>query len=741
MVTENTESVNKNTEAFVKNKNAVDKLTTAFGKTVTGILQGAPKSFSDAAGPVLKAFGGAGDTIASVMAGAEAYVGVWRALTTRGINFGNELDTMSITAGRANLRLEDLATLAGENAQVFAQLGNTANQGINTFLSRQGVFLQATSGDFLKLRERLELLGMTTDTINERFLQYDAIANVNNIRSNKNDRIRNMRAAEFAEEMDKLSRLTGEQADALAAERADISRQGNIFAFAQSVDEQVRDEVAGTVQRLGKMGGTIGNLATDIITRGFPNPDDPAVMALHSFAPELVQTLHGIRAAAQAGNEAEAKRLQDVAVQQAAALRTNTDVLNMAILGGVNEYTQGLMNIVGDLNKSAEALTTDELVEKFKQQNPGQEATADALAKFRNELIKAEKDMQLTPGTTGGEKALNAYIDGLRTLQFTAATLQTETLKRIFTNIGDISELVAKQAEGVDVSEMVKMAINTSEGALMNLAPTIGMSDEEKELFIAQRNAIIKANELELAAESALANNNKAESDKLTNQAQEILKAVDLPDTTASAIKELISSANQSIASAIEADLVTINAQEVTIDPDMNDEIIQKIIEQLKNSNKFSTGTMGATGQLFKNFGKETFAALHGLEAVVTPSQMQDIVRNSAMGALQAAQASYADQGVANNGTAMLNGMLNTIKTTIVDGGANNNQANASLEALKTAIMNLPGNMRGPMEEALNNTLSQPLTQLVDTSKQNVDMSDRIRKGFTTLSGDYMRGA
>lgn len=740
MVTENTESVNKNTDAFNKNRAAVDKLTTAFGKTVTGILQGAPKSFSDAAGPILKAFGGAGDTIASVMAGAEAYVGVWRDLTTRGINFGNELDTMSITAGRANLRLEDLATLAGENAQVFAQLGNTANQGINTFLSRQGVFLQATNGDFLKLRERLELLGMTTDTINERFLQYDAIANVNNIRSNKFDRIRNMRAAEFAEEMDKLSRLTGEQADALAAERADISRQGNIFAFAQSVDEQVRDEVAGTVQRLGKMGGTIGNLATDIITRGFPNPDDPAVMALHSFAPELVQTLHGIRAAAQAGNEAEAKRLQDVAVQQAAALRTNTDVLNMAILGGVNEYTQGLMNIVSDLNKSAEALTTDELIEKFKQQNPGLEASADALAKFRNELIQAEKDMQLTPGTTGGEKALNAYIDGLRTLQFTAATLQTETLKRIFTNIGDISELVAKQAEGVDVSEMVKMAINTSEGALMNLAPTIGMSDEEKELFIAQRNAIIKANELELAAESALAKGNKDESDKLTNQAQEILKAVDLPDTTASAIKELISSANQSIANAIEADLVTLNAENVIIDGDMNDEIIQNIIEKLK-LNKFSTGTMGATGQLFKNFGKETFAALHGLEAVVTPSQMQDIVRNSAMGALQAAQASYADQGVANNGTAMLNGMLNTIKTTIGDGGANNNQANASLEALKTAIMNLPGNMRGPMEEALNNTLSQPLTQLVDTSKQNVDMSDRIRKGFTTLSGDYMRGA
>ena len=124
---------------------------------------------------------------------------------------------------------------------------------------------------------------------------------------------------------------------------------------------------------------------------------------------------------------------------------------------------------------------------------------------------------------------------------------------------------------------MVNIYTNRAEGALMNLAPTLGMSEEEKELFIAQRNAIIKANELELAAESALAKGNKDESDKLTEQAQEILKAIDLPDTTALAIKELIGSANQSIASAIEANLVEVNADNVIIDGDMNDEIIKKI--------------------------------------------------------------------------------------------------------------------------------------------------------------------
>jgi len=45
-------------------------------------------------------------------------------------------------------------------------------------------------------------------------------------------------------------------------------------------------------------------------------------------------------------------------------------------------------------------------------------------------------------------------------------------------------------------------------------------------------------------------------------------------------------------------------------------------------------GSLGTSGKLFENWGSGTIAELHGLEAVVTPEQMSDIVKNAASGAI-----------------------------------------------------------------------------------------------------------
>jgi hypothetical protein len=45
------------------------------------------------------------------------------------------------------------------------------------------------------------------------------------------------------------------------------------------------------------------------------------------------------------------------------------------------------------------------------------------------------------------------------------------------------------------------------------------------------------------------------------------------------------------------------------------------------------TGTLGVTGSYFENFGSGTPAVLHGTEAVVTPSQMNDIINRTAQAA------------------------------------------------------------------------------------------------------------
>ena len=738
MVENNTESVNKNTDAFNRNRAAVDKLTGAFGKAVAGALQGAPKSFSEATGDLLKVFGGTGENLAKIMSGAEAYVGVWQDLTTRGINFGNNLADMAILAGEANMKLEDLQKIAAENSQVFAQLGASVNTSILDFINIQSKFLQ--DAEFNTLRVSLERLGMTTDTINERFLQFDTISNIRNIRSRMDDTQRNLAATEFAQQMDRLSKLTGEQADALAKEAADISRQGNIFSFTQQINSDIRDEVEGTVQRVGKMGDDIGNLVTDLITRGFPDANDPAARAIYAFAGDLEVATGKLRAAALRGaSETEMARLQEEVVIQAALLRRKKEIQDLAVLGNVTDTTGALQNLITGLNNSAEALSVEAAMEEF-QKAEGRAATLDELITFRINKLKQEQDNQINPDNTASDaqKSLNVYLDGLRALQRTASVLQRETLTTIFSGIAAAASALEAQATGIDPKEAARDTIDSIKGSIQEMTDTLQMDATQLTAYELKNQADIAAAKL-LAVANQLQNQagietNPGDREKLleqvaslTSQATALTEgAEDLSDgrITAETFRSLIGSANESIMSAREVYVTATNVK-------IADSVFNKILG-------YNTGTLGTTGRLFKDFGNETIAALHGLEAVVTPDQMADIVKASAVGALRAAQESYA-QTDARSSTASLTGMLNTVRKTMST--SMDNTQSMDVASLQTAISNLAPQITNGMESALSGTLKQPLSELISVTKEGVEMNSKIRKGVIAMNGDLLRGA
>lgn len=743
MVENNTEAVNKNTESFKKNRAAVDKLTNAFGKAVAGALQGAPKSFSEATGDLLKIFGGTGENLAKVMAGAEAYVGVWQDLTTRGINFGNNLEDMAVLAGNANMKLEDLQKIAAENSQVFAQLGASANTGITQFITAQSTFLKATrDNDFATytLRKSLDRLGMTTDTINERFLQFDTISNIRNIRSRMDDAQRNIAATEFAKQMDRLSKLTGEQADALAKEATDISRQGNIFSFTQQIDARIRDEVEGTVQRVGKMGDNIGNLVSDLITRGFPDSRDPAAKAIYAFSTDLNNAAARLRAAALAGaSEIEMARLQEEVVIEAAKLRNRKDIQDLAVLGNVTDTTGALQDLITGLNNSTETLSVEAAMEEFQKAN-GRAATLDELITFRINKLKQEQDNQINPDNTASDaqKSLNVYLDGLRALQQTASVLQKETLTTIFSGIAAAATALQAQAEGINPEEAARNTIDSIKGTIQEITSTLQMDDAQLTAYELTNEANKKAATL-LNIANQLQNQAGIETDpdvrknlleqvaSLTDQATELKKgAQDLSDgsITAETLRSLLGSARDSIMAARE---VYVTATNVTI----SDAVFNKLLG-------YNTGTLGTTGRLFQNFGNETIAALHGIEAVVTPDQMADIVQSSAVGALRAAQESYA-QTDARSSAASLTGMLNTVRKTMST--SMDNTQSMDVASLQTAISNLAPQITNGMESALSGTLKQPLTELISVTKEGVEMNGKIRKGVIAMNGDLLRGA
>lgn len=738
---DDTEAQRQHTQSVERNKAAFDKLTNAFGAAIAGVLQGAPKTFSDASSEVLNRLGPAAQTLSSVMEGAEQYVGVWQDLTTRGVHFGNEIDNMAIKAGQANMKLSDLAKIVSENSEIFAGLGGSAQSGVERFLRNQQQFFR--SPEYTTTLSRLQQLGMTTDVINERFLQFDTIAAISNMRNRRNDTARNTAAAQFAEEMDRLSKLTGVQADELAKQQAKVARDGQVFAFTQGIaDEESRIALRSTFTRMSLMGDDIGELTKSVITRGMPDPNDPDMRALYSLAPDLVGTLHEIRAAALAQNATEVRRLQDLAAQQAADLQRNRNLLDLGTLGNATGVTNMVQRTLGGIISSAEGMSNDILREAFREEYGREATSADELARYRAQRIEREKNQQTTVNdrSSPGERALNVYLEGLRSLQNVAASLQKSTLEKIFGGIGAAADALKTLANAATGSGTAAQNVDTItmelDQKINNAISTIGMSAEEARAANLRLQAETEAARLDQAAERVASTGDATLARTLREQATELRRQADglgSGNITPNELTQAISSAARTIDTNRN---VIVSAQGNVMINDPN--FVQNLMDAIRRqTDGRSTGSLGAVGKLFENFGQETLTRLHGIEAVVTPDQMQAIVQNSAMGAIRAAQSAYKETSGPNFNSNNLTGMLNTMRKKISE-GSQTNSSTIDLTMLETAIHSLPDRIAQP----ITSEVGRLLTEFEFSTKKLSEIAtntDKTNKNTRNINGDVMR--
>jgi hypothetical protein len=169
------------------------------------------------------------------------------------------------------------------------------------------------------------------------------------------------------------------------------------------------------------------------------------------------------------------------------------------------------------------------------------------------------------------------------------------------------------------------------------------------------------------------------------------------------------------------------------------------------------TGSLGKTGRLFENFGKQTNMLLHGIESVQTPEQTAEIMRHSAIGTAQAFADSLrgmqgmeaaafiktsvvpAIEQMSGSTVQTLGGMLNTLKAT-----STTNTVAAQTQQIDPAIMEqllskLASNIKGPMEEALKG-LKSPMEDFASTAREQLAIQQKQLRGIKGMSGDAMRG-
>ena len=200
----------------------------------------------------------------------------FRQLSQTGANFGKSIVDLRVAAGEAALPLDDFAKLVASNSNNLAALFGSTTKGAREIatLGRQTRKLGI---------DRLAPLGFTVDEINETLLLNLDSQRRTGVLDQLTNAQRRDSAIDFAEELDRLAKLTGAQRDEL---RSQIEQQQSNERFQVALQGQTEE----TRRRLQGFAGTIGNIAPGL-NEGFQDLIANAGVPVTESALALIQNI------------------------------------------------------------------------------------------------------------------------------------------------------------------------------------------------------------------------------------------------------------------------------------------------------------------------------------------------------------------------------------------------------------------------------------------------------------------
>jgi len=200
----------------------------------------------------------------------------FRQLSQSGANFGQSIVQLRTAAAEAALPLDDFAQLIGQNSQSLSALFGSSTEGAKR-IAELGRITREVGID------RLAPLGFTVDEINETLLLNLESQRRTGVLANLTDRQRTQSAIRFAEELDRLAKLTGQQRDELRAQIEQQQSNERFQAALQGATEETRTRLQG-------FAATVGNIAPGL-NEGFQDLIANAGVPVTESALALVQNI------------------------------------------------------------------------------------------------------------------------------------------------------------------------------------------------------------------------------------------------------------------------------------------------------------------------------------------------------------------------------------------------------------------------------------------------------------------
>jgi DNA-binding transcriptional MerR regulator len=280
----------------------------------------------------------------------------FRQLSQTGAHFGQSIVELRTAAANAALPLDDFASLVANNSQNLAALFGSTTQGARAIanLGRQTRELGI---------DRLAPLGFTVEEINETLL-----LNLDNQRragvlGQLTDTQRINSSIAFAEQLDRLAKLTGQQRDELRQQIEQQQANERFQAFLQG-------QTVETGNRLRAFAGTVAGISPQL-AEGFQDLIANAGVPVTESALQLVQNIPGARdvindlISGVISSEQALVRIRDISAGSIDRFRQATvtgQVEFLSLQGGIIELGRRVTDagaVLDEQNKQATSLVSN----------------------------------------------------------------------------------------------------------------------------------------------------------------------------------------------------------------------------------------------------------------------------------------------------------------------------------------------------------------------------------------------
>lgn len=369
---------------------------------------------------------------------ADTSLDAFRTLSNVGANFGQNLFALRETAASAALPLQDFVKLISANSEGLALLYGNTTQGAKRFSQLSEQFRRTSI-------ERLAPLGFTVDQLNEVLLTTLTLQRRtgNFVEGSTQDQIAS--AERLGVELDKLSKLTGQQRTQLAKQIESQLANERFTAF-------LTTKTGEAGQRLSAFAASINGLAPGL-TEGFQDLIANSGVPVTESARMLVQNIPEASGIIQQLTAGTIDSVQALKLLRDAAQRSNKSLAGVAVTGQV-----GFARLFSEVGKLANAkLNETELTD---EQREAQKKATESLALFEDSTKRLSASFQSIEtgfytvlggfiGTTGNQlnNGIKDIADGIDKLDngTKALLFMSKTLGGFFLNTGS---QIAIQAAG-----------------------------------------------------------------------------------------------------------------------------------------------------------------------------------------------------------------------------------------------------------------------------------------------------